>query len=224
MSFFPIVPPPLNVLSFVMEDHKFDDGAAQSYSFSVSTGSATSDRLVLVFLVASNSGSVASVSITGGASTSQVGTVSTNTGNICRIALWQAVVSSGTSATVSISFTDVKAGCMVTVVAVRGGANLTPVDIQTKANTGSGTNSVTLSHTLNGVAFGYAGLHQSGSDPTSATWTGLTELLDEVASAGERRLQTFAGDTISTTGTTSVQMVPNNVEDSGHIAVSYAPT
>ena len=192
--------------------------AGPSYTFtSLSIGTADASRKVYVCVGTRRAagGAVSSMTI-GGVSASAVVSVSTNS-NANSVAIWCAVVPTGTTATVVVTLAGASAAyCSVKCYATTG--DHTVEDFQSGS---TGPISLSLAVKANGYLIG-AG-HGANAGP-SATWTGITEDTDINTSTQSDTFSTAsaavvadgtASITYDTTGTAAID---------GAVVVSLAPT
>ncbi len=155
-------------------------------------GTAAADRIVVVAVGASNSGgeTVASMTI-GGISATKISDAQNTAGTS---ELWAAVVPTGTTADIVVTFTGSNNGhCAISVFAVTNADS-------TASDTGSSTAtppSTTLDIVNNGGAIGVAWNH----DASAFTWTGLNEVVEQATAFG-RQTAAFQALAIGETGRT----------------------
>jgi len=130
-----------------------------------------------------------------------------------RFGFYIAVVPTGTTADIVLTHIGAASFCYITVWRVTGMSTSTVLDGHDNVITTSGSANETITTQANGFAFGLC-LRSSGS----TTWTGLTELFEEVVGSGR-----FSGAYLApTTGTTlycGVNVLVNI--NSGWVVVSW---
>lgn len=150
-----------------------------TYSFnSVGFGPVTHDRLLLLcpYATRSGGGTIDAVSI-GGVSASGVQSQGTNTiGGI-----FYANVPSGSSGTISFTFSGTSSRASYVLYAAYNLNSLTPTDSDAPAGGGGANRTVTLDI----LAGGFAIVAASGTSSNSLSWSNATENLVSLASGGE---------------------------------------
>lgn len=144
--------------------------AGTSFTFtSVSIGTASSSRYVVVAMIAQGAAASPTSVTVGGISATQAAAAVTSSN---RAELWIANVTSGTTADIVITFAASTTRCAVGSYSVYDIVSTTPIDTAT-----SSTTSMTLSvnTNTNSVVIGTA---FSSSTAPDATWVGVTENYD----------------------------------------------
>ena len=169
-----------------------------TYTFAAQPfGQAQADRIIVVGVASRDTTNERANSMTiGGVSATRH--VDNGGANIFPCALFSAVVPTGTTGTVAVTFSGNMLGCVIGLWSIYGVASNTPHDTAFATN-----GSVSLDIPSNGCAVAMAWV---GADPT---WTNLTkdfyELVDPgsgqtVASGASGNLSSQTGRTISTSG------------------------
>ncbi len=209
-----------------LTDSKISASTLTTYTFSTCAfGAAAADRIIVVGVCGQDGASagVSSMTIGGVAATEIVESVASVGGNAVNTALYYAAVPTGTTGDVVVTFGGNQSAAAVGVWAVLNSSG-TPSASASNARNDGNPNATTINCPANGAILGYAGLTQSGSDPTSATWTNLTESLDQTVGAGERLLQTGADDEFATAQTAlSITTTPSGAGASVLLLVSFGP-
>jgi len=130
-----------------------DQGASTTYTFtSLAIGNPDSLRAIFVGVTGANGGTVNSVTV-GGISATQV---VANTGTNFSLALWVAVVPTGTTANVVVTFAAGQARCAVQIVRMVGYNSLTPTDTDAPAGGGDASRTITIDAPANGGVMSFA--------------------------------------------------------------------
>lgn len=145
--------------------------ASTTFTFtSVSIGTASSTRYVVVAMIAQGaSASPTSVTVGGISATSAAAAVTSSN----RAELWIAAVPTGTTANIVVTFAASTTRCAVGSFSVYDITSTTPVNTATS----SGSTSMTLSVNTNANSVVIGTAFSSGSAP-DATWVGVTESYD----------------------------------------------
>lgn len=158
------------VLAF--QGHAENGTGASSYNFtSQPIGTAQSDRYVIVGIGWSNLGPSISAVTIGGVSATVVATAANANGSS---AMYIALVPTGTTATVAITFSSTtNLGCGIAVWSATGLVSATPVS--SGNSSASPTPSVVLTTVNGGFAIGYAHVASNVTySPSTIPWTGVT--------------------------------------------------
>ncbi len=162
-------------LTYAWRDESGDATDTNSYSFASQAIGAEADRdyvLVFVFgrLTGTPSATISSVTI-GGVSATQRGTSTAPASDTTIVALFSAVVPSGTTATVGVTFSATMSRCVISVYTIKGNSSITPT--ATTANyIGSATGLNLNVATPSGNSVILAASYAAATDNTM-TWTGL---------------------------------------------------
>lgn len=176
--------PPIN---FQYQTTVGDDANNSTYSFTnVPIGTAAADRyVVVVATVAQGSGgllTINTVSIAGTAGTISVNQRDGTSSASCNAAIAARLVTTGTTATISVTTSLSARSCYISVYSVYG------LGSATATNTYFSTASPVSFSNVNYDAGGFvvAGMIQRGTSAT-CTWSGLTEDYDSVSAETETR-------------------------------------
>lgn len=156
-------------------------GAGTNYSLtSIPFGTATTDRLIVVCLSGHRGAtrSVSSASIGGVSATIHLDFGGANS----QIATFSAVVPTGTSGTIAISYSGDQADIKYSVFSIKGLKSFTPTITDQITNTSTDCTS-TISPAINTCVIAHGSSYNTGSGTT--TWggtAGLTEYNDQVSS------------------------------------------
>lgn len=184
-----------------------------TYSFAgASIGTASSDRLVVCgFTARANAARTVSSVTIAGVSATLVGTAIDAGAGADLATMWIAAVPTGTTGTISITFSAAMLRCNVGVWTITGGGSATPTSTQTDNTVSSNVLSVSSDCPANGCIIAVSENGQ-GSGSATATWAGVTENYDTTvettsfgasgASANFSSAQT--GLTVSETGAATV--------------------
>lgn len=156
-----------------------------TYSFSsVSFGTATADRQIYIVCTTGASGgatrTVSSATI-GGETASVVVQTSTATGGK-DVAIIKASVPSGTSGTVSITFSG---ACLRAAISVYAVYNANTTDHATASDVDEGPLSVSINVPANGAVIAGVGCGGNTSSYNLTSWTGVNEDVDTSVSSGD---------------------------------------
>jgi hypothetical protein len=158
-------------------DYDFQVVNQQTYTFTgIDIGAASSDRHVVVIIGGgANSRTVSSVTVNGQPCT----VVATTTFSVrdAGMAITDSPVTSGTTATIVVTWSGSNNRCHIGTYAVTGLQSTTPTDTGIDSGTGTPSNrSTTLDISAGGIGIGLF-VNSSGS-AGSTTWGGLTEDFD----------------------------------------------
>jgi len=156
--------------------------------------------------------SATGVNINAIAATRRVVTSSVNT---YEGSLWSAIVPTGTSATISVAFSEAIADCHIGVWSAYNLNSLIPVTSQTDIN-GTLTLSVNIDAVAHSVVIGL--VVTAGISKSPWSWTNLTERYDN---AGQSQDSTGADTVVGSTGVTlAIQTVPTAGTTTNTMAVA----
>lgn len=181
---------PVSTAAIAFADHQVSNSDLTTYTFAaLSFGAAAGNRLVIAGISGQNSSArtISSVTIGGVAATQLVTTIN-GASVFNRVALYAALVPTGTTGDVVVTFSG---SCFRAACAVWRATNvfsLTPV------STGSDTNdpsTANLSVVAKGIAVGFASEYVNGA-ATSYSWTNLTESVDADSNDGGDHI-TYSG-------------------------------
>lgn len=150
-------------------------GAGTTYNLtSQPFGTATSDRLIVVFLSGHRAGtrSISSATI-GGVSAIVNMDYSTQ---VSQVAIISAVVPTGTTGTISITYSSDQADIRYAVYSIKGYNSTTPILTDQIINTSTACTS-TISPPANSVVFAHA-IAYTGAGSGSMTWSGTAGLVE----------------------------------------------
>lgn len=159
--------------------------AQASYtSSSRSFGNPSPSRLVIAFVTA-HGGTVRSVNSAsiGGVTATVDAHAIDSTGGYSGAIVLSAYVPTGTTGTVSITFSGNVNGCSISVMAVDNVRSQTPVDSKTNNGASGSIRSVSVNWNADGVVVGVV----TSAESRTFTWTDLTEAYDTTYSAGVTR-------------------------------------
>lgn len=194
---------------------------------SVPFGTAKSTRLVVcvVFWICSTARTFTSATIGGVAATKHIDQHGTTT-NAAGCAIISALVPTGTSGTVVLTFSGAVASCGVYSYSIYDAVSNTPADTDGKTNTSSSTsvNTVNLTYTGLGVVISGASVRNG----TSATWTDssgngfpIAEDYDGVAN-----LSTAASGSAVRSGTSATARITSassgSIDQFAHVGAAWA--
>lgn len=171
----PVVPPVPAVASVSLTDHMVDAGNATGYTFSGrAIGAAAADRKVVISVAIGNNAPAVTVSTlklnSGAITATLVKALQINSES--RLEIWQAVVTTGTTASIEITLNGTAQRIGVQVWAIRGAASAAADTGESTANPMTDT----LSVAAGGVAVGVA---ITLGNTATHTWAGLTESNNE---------------------------------------------
>ena len=199
---------------------------ATAYTFSAQAiGTAATDRVVVVGIAARQSGSTETISsVTIGGVTATINSQTTDTtagmGTIAGIA--SAVVPTGTTGDVVVTFSSAIIRCAISVYCLTGASGTTATDTGFDNNSDPGTD--TLNITAGGVAIGasYGGV----TSITGLAWTNLQENNEILAFENANQCTSFAFDNFATTQTglsISVDASPGTADTMVMAIASFEP-
>lgn len=189
-----------------------NQSSGPTYSETQSIGAASPTRRVIVYISANSSvtsRTVSSVFIAGAEATidSQI-TASSGGSSVGCIA--SRTVTTGTFATVQVTFSGTMAGCAMVIIAIDNLQNTSPNDTGIAALTSGAAISTTINWQKGGYVVGGVG----SSSNRSYTWSGLTERFDFTWSDTTRRRATL-GDDVETSTATSQTVTATASNSSG---------
>jgi hypothetical protein len=179
-------------VTFLGSDVGTDNTSSYSWT-SVNFGAAASDRFLVVAVygdAGSTNANVNSVTI-GGVSASLLGTAVGN-GTTAQCQFWGAIVPTGTSGTIAISFSATRASAAYGLWSISKLLSTTPVDSYSDTDS-------TLSGSVSVVNSGVLLAAASVRDVTSFSWTGVSENFDSQVES----VSTVTGGSLALAGTAS---------------------
>lgn len=194
--------------SAVVAASQTDTGAASSggtdtFSFtSKSFGAASSDRQIVVFIAGSGitSGRTISSVTIGGVSATQIVAATNNQ----HAGIWSASVPTGTTGTVTVVWSGADMTICGCVIYAMTGASTTAHDTGSDITPSGSDMSDTINVAANGAVI--AGVHMNQSPTLTASWTGVTEDVDQavsgnntISAAHDEFASTETGRTITAT-------------------------
>lgn len=189
----------------------FSAAATPTHTFTAAdVGIATATRRIIVgYILDENTSSTPTMTIGGIAATHVRSEVRPSS----RFGFYIAVVPTGTTADIVLTFAGAASFCYITVWRVTGMSTSTLLDAHDNVITTSGSATETITTQANGFAMGLC-LRSSGS----TTWTGLTEIFEEVVGSGQ-----FSGASLAPTTGTSLFCGVNVLVNinSGWVVVSW---
>lgn len=171
-------------------DYALDTTSQTTYTFTAKAiGTAATGRLIVVAAHSLSSvGQASSCTIAGGAATN----VATTIDSLSTVTLFSAVVNTGTTADITITYGAAGARCAIGVWAIN---NLISTTATTATSIASPPSSA-LTIQAGGVAIGAATFRYDTGNAT-VTWTNLTESYDNI---GENTNETYSGACIASAG------------------------
>jgi hypothetical protein len=183
------------VCSFLYGDSSSQSLTTYTYT-AVPFGSARSDRIIVVSIVASNSASRSVSSVTIGGVSATLVSSSNSAAGLIFTATYYAVVPTGTSGTVSVVFSGATRDVGVGVYSIVDASSSTPLSGGTYSNSSSNSGSITLSTSADAVIIGGVIV---GTAVTAFTWSGVSS---DFQSFAITRGRGFASGTANTSSTT----------------------
>lgn len=173
-------PSAAGVASVVYVDDAVSNVAGNTTTFTgINFGSAASSRKIVIGVGRGPTGAfgtVSSVTI-GGIAATFINSAATTTEDA---ELWIAAVPTGTSGTVAVTWTNSATDVGLGVWALYN-TSITPTDTASDNNSNPATDTINIA--AGGAAVGYV-YHRSNTDPTTFSWSNLTEDFDVTVQAG----------------------------------------
>lgn len=199
--------------------------STDTYSFAATDiGAAAADRYVYVCVGGRNGAAatvraVTAVTIGGVSASLVVGTSATGSSQATTLDFYRALVPTGTTATIDVTFAATISECTVAVWAVTGQANLSAY-----ATAADNASLITSTISLNTVAGGFVLAGGCGNNGPSFTWAGVTERYD----ASTTIVYSFADASALTSSesprtVTATRSITSNTGLGLGLAVSFAP-
>tara|TARA_R110000765_G_C18807884_1_gene594340 strand:+ start:165 stop:824 length:660 start_codon:yes stop_codon:yes gene_type:complete len=218
MSLYPLIMPvAISLPTVALTANAFDTANATVYTFSGKAfGDAAADRLMVVGIgAANNSNAISSVTIGGVSATETVTSISVAAEN--RLGMYQAIVPSGTTGDVVVTFAGAKVRCHIGVWRVTG---VTAAASATDSDSAADPVATSLNVPANGICIGFCGIQVASS---SWTWAAsLTEVFDQGDTEGYT--STGASGFFETAVTPkAVSADPASAVNAGGLTASWQP-
>lgn len=204
---------PTTPVALTFTDSSVNANNLEEYTFNTQAiGTASADRHVIVALVYTEAASDTLTSVTVAGQSCTVVVNSTSGSGDSAIAITDAPVTSGTTATIVCSFSGSgPTNCGIGVYSITGLGSTTPVDTDTTTTDNTG---LTLNVEADGAVIGVS----SQASGATATWTNITENYDEVI---ETSVMHHTGASVLTAASGTLTLTMNS-SSSTSIGVSYA--
>lgn len=183
--------------SVTFTDSSVNSGSATAYTFSSQAiGTASSDRVVAVGVMAGNSAAGINTLTVGGVSAVKA----IDATNSTETELWYASVPSGTTADIVVTFSSGKGRCGIGVWALTGVTGVGATNTST-----SSTATLTVPGRTKDIVLAVYG----GKDHASVSFSGVTENYDEDISGANSQYQAGGSKKLTATGSNTITVTPN---------------
>lgn len=207
-----------STLTFTYQTAAVDSVDRTAYTFSAQAiGTAATSRRVVVAIswrYSSPAPAISSVTI-GGVSATVHASVMTGDGGSNAVAIASAVVPTGTSADVVVTFASTSTRCGIGVWTLPNGGSYTGQSAGAQGNTNLSVDVTTVAG--QGVI---AAVMSLGSSTATSTWTGADERYD--AAIEGTNIYHSGADRSATSTTTTVQVATNNLTQHSLIAAAFS--